>query len=67
MSTGRLDRARVEETRVNLEPDRLAILEALLFVAEEPLPLAKLQEILADAAPAETDASLRDLAQRKVI
>jgi len=49
---------------VNLEPDRLAILEALLFVAEEPLPLAKLQEILADAAPAETDASLRDLAVR---
>jgi segregation and condensation protein B len=49
---------------VNLEPDRLAILEALLFVAEEPLPLAKLQEILADAAPAETDASLRDLALR---
>lgn len=49
---------------MNLEPDRLAILEALLFVAEEPLPLAKLQEILADAAPAETDASLRDLAVR---
>jgi segregation and condensation protein B len=49
---------------VNLEPDRLAILEALLFVAEEPLPLAKLQEILADAAPAATDASLRDLAVR---
>jgi hypothetical protein len=24
---------------VNAEPDRLAILEALLFVAEEPLPL----------------------------
>ena len=35
-----------------------------MFVAEEPLPLAKLQEILADAAPAETDASLRDLAVR---
>lgn len=49
---------------MNLEPDRLAILEALLFVAEEPLPLAKLQEILADAAPAETDAALRDLADR---
>ena len=49
---------------MNLEPDRLAILEALLFVAEEPLPLAKLQEILADAGPAETDASLRDLAVR---
>lgn len=49
---------------MNLEPDRLAILEALLFVAEEPLPLAKLQEILADAAPAETHAALRDLADR---
>jgi segregation and condensation protein B len=49
---------------VNVEPDRLAILEALLFVAEEPLPLSKLQEILADAASAETDGSLRDLAVR---
>jgi segregation and condensation protein B len=42
----------------------LAILEGLLFVAEEPLALAKLQEILADADPAETAASVRDLALR---
>jgi len=49
---------------VNAEPDRLAILEALLFVAEEPLPLPKLQEILGDAAPADTGASLHDLAVR---
>jgi segregation and condensation protein B len=49
---------------VNAEPDRLAILEALLFVAEEPLPLPKLQEILGDAAPADTEASLQDLAVR---
>jgi segregation and condensation protein B len=49
---------------VNVAPDRLAILEALLFVAEEPLPLSKLQEILADASSADTDGSLRDLAVR---
>jgi segregation and condensation protein B len=49
---------------VNVAPDRLAILEALLFVAEEPLPLSKLQEILADASSAETDGTLRDLAVR---
>jgi segregation and condensation protein B len=49
---------------VNAEPDRLAVLEALLFVAEEPLPLPKLQEILGDAAPADTEASLHDLAVR---
>ena len=49
---------------MNVEPDRLAILEALLFVAEEPLPLPKLQEILGDAAPAETGASLHELAVR---
>ena len=49
---------------MNAEPDRLAILEALLFVAEEPLPLPKLQEILGDAAPADTEASLHDLAVR---
>jgi segregation and condensation protein B len=45
-------------------PDRSAILEALLFVAEEPLPLPKLQEILGDADPAQTEASVRDLAVR---
>jgi segregation and condensation protein B len=49
---------------VNAEPDRLAILEALLFVAEEPLPLPKLQEILGDAEPGEAEASLHDLAVR---
>ena len=44
------------------EPSRLAILEALLFVAEEPLPLPKLQEALTDTDPAETEATVRDLA-----
>jgi segregation and condensation protein B len=53
-----------KETWVNEEPDRLAILEALLFVAEEPLPLSKLQEILADAEAGHTAASVRDLALR---
>ena len=53
-----------EEKRVNAEPDRLAILEALLFVAEEPLPLPKLQEILGDAEASETEASLHDVALR---
>jgi len=49
---------------VDGEPDRLGILEALLFVAEEPLPLGKLQEILEDADALQTEASLRDLALR---
>lgn len=49
---------------MNAEPDRLAILEALLFVAEEPLSLPKLQEILGDTARADTGASLHDLAVR---
>ena len=49
---------------MNGNPDRLAILEALLFVAEDPLPLPKLQEVLNDAEPAETEASLRELAVR---
>jgi segregation and condensation protein B len=49
---------------VNGHPDRLAILEALLFVAEDPLPLQKLQEILGDAEAAETEASLHELAVR---
>jgi segregation and condensation protein B len=49
---------------VNDGPDRLAILEALLFVAEEPLPLPKLQEILIDADATQTEASLRELALR---
>ena len=42
--------------------DRRGILEALLFVAEEPLPLSRLQEILADEDPAATEASVRELA-----
>jgi segregation and condensation protein B len=42
--------------------DRQAMLEALLFVAEAPLPLAKLQEILGDEDPATTEASVRALA-----
>jgi segregation and condensation protein B len=54
----------MEEERVNEEPDRLAILEALLFVAEEPLPLPKLQEVLADGQPSQTEASLRELSLR---
>ncbi len=49
---------------MNEEPDRLAILEALLFVAEESLPLPKLQEILGDAEPGDTGASLHELAMR---
>lgn len=49
---------------MNGEADRLAILEALLFVAEDPLPVRKIQEILADAEPAETETSLRELAVR---
>jgi segregation and condensation protein B len=52
----------MEENRVRGEADRRGILEALLFVAEEPLPLAKLQEILEDADASQTETSLRDLA-----
>ena len=52
----------VEEDRVSEELDRRGILEALLFVAEEPLPLGRLQEILADEDPATTEASIRELA-----
>lgn len=54
----------MRENDVDGQPDRLAILEALLFVAEDPLALAKLQEILADAEAAETEASVRELALR---
>jgi segregation and condensation protein B len=42
--------------------DRRGVIEALLFVAEEPLPLARLQEALADDDPAQTEATLRELA-----
>jgi segregation and condensation protein B len=41
---------------------RRAILEALLFVVDEPIPLAKLQEALGDAEEGETAASLSELA-----
>jgi segregation and condensation protein B len=39
------------------------VVEALLFVAEEPLPLVKLQEVLGDEDPAATEATIRELAQ----
>jgi len=42
--------------------DRRGVVEALLFVAEEPLPLVKLQEVLADEDPAATEATIRELA-----
>jgi segregation and condensation protein B len=38
--------------------------EALLFVAEEPLPLDRLQEALGDEDPAATEATIRELAER---
>jgi segregation and condensation protein B len=41
---------------------RRGILEALLFVVDEPIPLAKLQEVLGDADESETAASLHELA-----
>ncbi len=41
---------------------RLGILEALLFVVDEPIPLAKLQEVLGDADEGATAASLHELA-----
>ncbi|MFB3816795.1 MAG: SMC-Scp complex subunit ScpB [Candidatus Methylomirabilales bacterium] len=44
------------------ELTRAGILEALLFVAEDPLPLARLQEALGDSDPAATGAALRELA-----
>jgi segregation and condensation protein B len=49
---------------VSVELDRRGLMEALLFVAEEPLPLAKLQEVLADPDPIQTEATIRDLARR---
>ncbi|HYL81247.1 MAG TPA: SMC-Scp complex subunit ScpB [Candidatus Acidoferrum sp.] len=47
---------------MDTELDRRGILEALLFVAEEPLPLSRLQEVLADEDPATTETSIRELA-----
>ena len=49
---------------MSVELDRRGVVEALLFVAEEPLPLAKLQEVLADADPVQTEATIRELARR---
>jgi segregation and condensation protein B len=49
---------------VSAELDRLGVVEALLFVAEEPLPLARLQEVLADEDPAATEDTVRELAGR---
>jgi len=49
---------------VSVELDRRGIVEALLFVAEEPLPLIKLQEALADENAVQTEATVRELAQR---
>lgn len=49
---------------MSVELDRRGVVEALLFVAEEPLPLARLQEALADEDPAATGATVRELAQR---
>ena len=46
------------------EAERFAILEAVLFVTEEPLALAKLQEILGDATAEETSGTIRALALR---
>ncbi len=51
----------MEGSRVSAELDRRGVLEALLFVVEEPLPLSKLQEILADEDPSDTQASLHEL------
>ena len=53
---------RMEGNPVSAELDRRGVLEALLFVAEEPLPMAKLQEVLADEEPSATEASVRELA-----
>lgn len=47
---------------MNGELNRHGILEALLFVAEEPLPLVRLQEVLGDENPATTEATVRELA-----
>ncbi len=54
----------MEGSGVSVELDRRGVVEALLFVAEEPLPLARLQEVLADEDPAATAATVRELALR---
>ena len=47
---------------MNEELNRHGVLEALLFVVEEPLPLVRLQEVLGDEDPATTEATVRELA-----
>ncbi len=47
---------------MNVEREQLAALEAVLFVTDDPLPLAKLQEVLGDDDSAATEASVRALA-----
>ena len=49
---------------MSLELDRRGVVEALLFVAEEPLPLVRLQEALADEDLVTTEATVRELARR---
>jgi segregation and condensation protein B len=56
------DQRQMEGNGVSGELERRGILEALLFVAEEPLTLARLQEVLADQEPATTEGTLRALA-----
>lgn len=55
---------KAEGSGVRVELDRRGVVEALLFVAEEPLPLARLQEVLADENPVETETTIGELAQR---
>jgi len=52
----------MEDHGVGGELDRRGVVEALLFVAEEPLPLTKLREVLGDEDPATTEATIRELA-----
>jgi segregation and condensation protein B len=49
------------EAVVDGQLTRLGILEALLFVAEDPLPLGRLQEALGDEDPTITSASVHEL------
>lgn len=49
---------------MSAELDRRGVVEALLFVAEEPLPPDRLQEALGDEDPAATEATIRELAER---
>jgi segregation and condensation protein B len=58
------DKRWAEGSVVSAELDRRGVVEALLFVAEEPLPLDRLQEVLADEDPAATEATIRELAER---